>query len=145
MRRLEAWCHNLANVLVGGTGLVYACFLWFWEPTDPYAVVNHPWQPTVQHLHILLAPLLVFTAGVVWKGHALPRLREARRRASSGLALLTTLGPMVASGYLLQVSVDPDWRRAWSLLHVVSSLLWLLAWGVHLRRRRCRAAGGPAD
>ncbi len=140
MTRIEAWCHHLANLLVGGTGILYACFLWLVEPEDAYAVVNHPWQPAVQHLHVLFAPLLVFSAGVVWRGHVLPRLRTAGRPRSpgSGIALLGTLLPMVASGYLLQTAVDPDWRQAWSLIHLATSLLWLAAWLVHVLRRRQR-------
>jgi hypothetical protein len=26
------------------------------EPADEWAVVNHPWQPHLQHLHVLAAP-----------------------------------------------------------------------------------------
>ena len=42
-----------------------------------------PWQPAVQHLHVLAAPLLVFALGLIWKAHAWPgvRLRVAARRA----------------------------------------------------------------
>ena len=59
MTRLEAWFLHVATILVGGGGLVYAWMRYFVRPDDPFAVVNHPWQPDVQHLHVLAAPLLV--------------------------------------------------------------------------------------
>jgi thiosulfate reductase cytochrome b subunit len=38
---------------------------------------------------------------------------------------------MAASGYLLQVAVDPGWRQTWTWVHVASSLLWVMAFVVH--------------
>ncbi len=48
--------------------------------------------------------------------------------------------PMAASGYLLQVAVDPEWRRRWIVIHIVSSLLWVGALVVH----QVRALGSKA-
>ncbi len=45
------------------------------ESADEWAVVNHPWQPHVQHLHVLAAPLLVFACGLLWKNHVLEKMR----------------------------------------------------------------------
>ena len=47
MTRLEAWFLHVATILVGGGGLVYAWMRYFVRPDDPFAVVNHPWQPAV--------------------------------------------------------------------------------------------------
>ena len=74
MTRGEAWSLHLSNLLVGGTGVVYAWMRYVVEPTDPFAVVNHPQQPLVQHLHILVAPLLVFVSGVIFKHHVWARV-----------------------------------------------------------------------
>ena len=119
MTRLEAWFLHVATLLVGGGGLVYAWMRYLVRPDDPFAVVNHPWQPEVQHLHVLAAPLLVFAIGLIWKAHAWPgvRLRIAARRRS-GLALVATAAPMIASGYLLQTATDPSWRKAWLAIHL---------------------------
>ena len=34
---------------------------YFARSEDPFAIANHPWQPTLQHAHVLVAPLLVFS------------------------------------------------------------------------------------
>ena len=69
MSRSERLFLHVANGLVGGTGLVYAAMRYLMNPTDEWSVVNHPWQPHVQHLHVLVAPLLVFAAGLIWSRH----------------------------------------------------------------------------
>ena len=132
MSRLEALLLHLSTALVGGTGLVYAWMVYFAHPDDPYAVVNHPWQPHLQHLHVLVAPLLVFAAGLVWKRHIWAGVQsgtgESRR---TGLTLALSFVPMVASGYLLQTAVEPTWRRAWLIVHLTASALWLLGYLAH--------------
>ncbi len=136
---------HLATLAVGGTGVVYAFLRYALAPADPYAVVGHPLQPTVQHLHLLSAPLLVFAAGLVWRNHAWKHWRlgvAARRR--TGVVLLANLLPMVASGYLLQTAVSPGWRRAWVVLHLVSSGLWLIGYLAHLLSPRPGAKSGEA-
>lgn len=132
----ERWLLHGSNILVGGTGLLYGWMLYFLEPQDAFTVVNHPAQPTVQHLHVLTAPLLVFAVGVLWKEHAWKHVREGkRRRRKSGLFLIGIVAPMVVSGYLLQVSVDPLGRKIWMVVHVATSLIWILASLIHLRAR----------
>jgi len=122
---------HLVNLAVCGTGLVYAWMRYLAEPVDEWAIVNHPWQPLMQHLHVLSAPLLVFAVGVIWSVHAIAKLRNGRRGRASGLGLMALFLPMAASGYLLQVAVDPEWRRRWVVIHVISSLLWVGALVVH--------------
>ena len=134
MSRGQAIFLHLANLAVCGTGLVYAWMRYLVAPADEWAVVNHPWQPLVQHLHVLSAPLLVFAIGLIWSVHALAKLRNGRRSRTSGLGLMALFLPMAASGYLLQVAVDPGWRRTWIWVHVASSLLWVAAFAVHKMR-----------
>lgn len=132
MSRFEAWVMHLASALVGGTGLVYGWMLYLVHPADPYAVVNHPWQPHVQHLHILVAPLLVFAAGLIWQRHIWPHWRNGVRKGKkTGLSLALTLVPMVISGYLIQTAVDESWRKAWVAVHLVASGLWLAGYLAH--------------
>lgn len=141
MSRFEAWLLHAATALVGGTGLVYAWMRYLARPTDPYAVVNHPLQPLVQHLHIWLAPLLIFAVGVIWQSHVVQRWRrEVHRCRWSGVSLLLTVAPMVASGYLLQTAVSPAWRTAWLAVHLTTSGLWLAAYPAHLLQRARRGA-----
>ena len=62
--------------------------------------------------------------------------------------MVLTLVPMVASGYLIQTAMDGDWRKAWVVVHLVASGLWLAGYLVHqvpllwswLSRRRAGAA-----
>lgn len=148
MSRFEAWAVHVSSLLVAGTGLLYGFLRYFAESDDPYSIVNHPWQPLFQHLHILLAPLLVFAAGFIWREHVWKHWRQGvRGRRRSGVSMMLTVVPMVVSGYLIQTAVDPGWRTAWVVVHVATSLLWVGAYGGHLaapalarRRRRLAAA-----
>lgn len=147
MTRFQAWTMHLANLLVGGTGLVYAWMRYVLEPMDEFSVLHHPWEPHVQHLHLWTAPLLVFAAGLIWQDHIWKHFRKGVRSGrNSGLALLLTLVPMVVSGYLIQTAVDPTWRKVWIGIHLGASALWLLGYvghyAVELRRRSRRKRAG---
>jgi hypothetical protein len=127
MNQLERRIQFLANVLVGGTGVVYAAMRYLMQPADEWAVINHPWQPHVQHLHILVAPLLVFACGLVWRRHIAANWANSERRHFSGHGLVLMLIPMVVSGYLIQTTVTDGWRQAWIIVHLVASGAWLFA------------------
>jgi len=129
--RHRAFFVHLANLAVSGTGLVYAWMRYLAEPADEWAVVNHPWQPHLQHLHVLFAPLLVFAMGLIWSAHVVGKMKNGPANRSAGIGLTALFLPMAASGYLLQVSVDPGWRLTWMLVHVVASVLWMVAFVVH--------------
>ncbi|HEX2466421.1 MAG TPA: hypothetical protein VHR17_17500 [Thermoanaerobaculia bacterium] len=132
MSRFELWLIHLSTVLVGGTGLVYAWMLWAMESSDPYAVVNHAWQPAIQHLHVWTAPLLVFAAGMIWRAHVWEHwTRGVRARRRSGVGLVLTLAPMVVSGYLIQTAVGEGWRTAWVSIHIATSVMWLAGYLAH--------------
>jgi hypothetical protein len=138
LTRFEAWLVHVANLLVGGTGLVYAWFRYFAMPVDEFSAV-HPAQGLAQHAHVLAAPLLVFALGLVWRSHVWAGFRlgsPGRRR--SGVTLLALAAPMIASGYLLQVAVEPGWRNAWVVVHVAASALWLAGTLVHQLAPRVR-------
>lgn len=137
MSTFDRWLVGLANVLVGGTGLVYAWMRYLLKPVEEFAVVNHPWQPDVQHLHVLAAPLLVLGFGQLMHQHAWLAWRAgARHGKRSGLTMLATGLPMIFSGYLIQVATEESWRTIWVFMHVATSLLWLAGYGIHLIRHR---------
>ena len=128
----EKALHHVSNALVAGTGVVYAWMLYLLTPEDAFALVNHPWQPELQSLHILFAPLLVFAVGFSWQNHVWMRLRFGfPHKRRTGLAMLALFLPMVGSGYGLQVAVDDSFRTAWLWTHLVSSGLWVLVYIVH--------------
>lgn len=137
MSRSAAWSVHGSVALAGATGLVYGWMRYLAEPVDEWAIVNHPWEPNMKALHILLVPLLVFACGLLWRTHVWGRIQAGyphRRRTGILLALL--LAPMVVSGYALQVAVDESWRLAWIWLHGVTGCLWVLGYLVHQLRPR---------
>jgi len=143
MSRFEAWLAHVATILVGGTGLVYAWMRYVLQPLEPFAVVNHPLQPTVQHLHVLAAPLLVFVAGQIWYRHAWMHWKKGIRQGRrSGIGLALTLVPMVVSGYLIQTTVSEGWRTAWVVVHCAASALWLAG---YLGHQLVRQEGGRSS
>ena len=131
MSRSQRIFLHAANVAVCASGLVYAWMRYLAEPADEWAVVNHPWQPLLQHLHVLAAPLLVFAVGLIWSVHVLGKLKNGRANQAAGIGLMALFLPMVASGYLLQVAVAPGWRLTWIWIHVLSSLIWITAFVIH--------------
>lgn len=132
MTPLQRWVVHAANVLVGGTGLVYAWMAYLVKPASEWAVVNHPWQPQVQHLHVLAAPLLIFAIGLIWTSHVGRRWSaEGCEKRRTGTALALLFPAMAASGYLLQVSVNDRWRSAWTVVHVATSLIWVAGFTAH--------------
>ncbi len=137
----------LAVVSVGGSGLVLAWMVYLLPTPEAWSVVNHPAQPTVQHLHVLAAPLLVFAVGLIWTAHVGARwVDTSSRRRATGAALAVLFVLMAASAYLLQVAMDPGIRRLWSLLHTAASLGWLLCLGLHaVPRSRSHSPGARAS
>lgn len=132
MRAWERRLVGLSNLLVGGTGLVYGWMRYLLEPAEPWDVVNHPWQPQLQHLHVLFAPLLVFACGLIWREHVASRslLRPGPGRRS-GLLLVVGLVPMVFSGAAIQIATGPLERKVWVAVHLVASCLWMIATLAH--------------
>lgn len=145
MTRSEAWLVHASCALVGVTGVIYGWMRYFAEPADEFAVVNHPAQPLLQHLHVLVAPLLVFACGLVWRDHVWARIRSSfPLRRPTGLLLAALFAPMAASGYGLQVAVDDVWRRVWIVVHVATSVLWIGGYLVHqLSPRGTRPGARP--
>ena len=133
MTRAEAWLHHAANLLVGGSGLVYGWMLYcIPEDLESYSNTNHPLQPEAHGLHVLSAPLIVLAIGMIWRAHVWRRFQsdyQPRRRTGTSLMLLCL--PMVASGYLLQVTAHETWHSVWVWIHGVSSCLWILTYLVH--------------
>ncbi len=130
VRRLLA----LASWLAGGTGVAYGALRYLWPKEDPFAVVNHPWQPHLQHLHVMVVPLAVFALGAMWVSHVRPArvLPEARR--ASGAVAWWLAAVMVASGVLIQVLVHREARAVAGWVHTAASLAFLTLLLLHLRQ-----------
>ena len=144
MTRFERWAVWSTSVATFVTGVIYLWMKYLMVSDDPLAVVNHPWQPAVLKVHILVAPLLVFSIGLVtlrhvWR-HLRLKMREGRR---SGLLTLVVLGPMIVSGYLIQTMTEEGWLRGMAIVHIGLSLVYgvaLLAHQFAAGGRKARAA-----
>jgi uncharacterized membrane protein YjfL (UPF0719 family) len=124
--------------------------------TDPFSVLGHPWQPHALAVHVLVGPVVVFAIGLIMRQHIIERLKNGKRSQGrlSGLMTIGLAAPMVASGYLLQVSTAQEWRRVLGWAHLATGMLFALLFGAHLlaaalRQRAAepdrRAAAGPAS
>jgi hypothetical protein len=120
--RWAVWTTSIATFL---TGVIYIWMKYLIGNDDPFAVVNHPWQPFVLKLHILVAPLLIFAVGMValrhvWR-HLKSKVREGRR---TGLITGVVLVPMILTGYLIQVFTDQSWLVAMAVSHIALGLIY---------------------
>lgn len=148
MSRGLAWSIHLATGALSVTGLVWAWMRYMLEPVDEFSIVHHSAEPEMRIGHLLAAPLALFLWGLVWRSHVWARWRvgvQPRRR--TGFLLMVLVLPMVASGYLLQVTDAESWRLVWTWLHATTGTAFALLYLVHqfgprLVRRDLRRAAG---
>lgn len=132
LTRSQTYFMHVAVVLATITGAVYAWMKYFVETDDPFAVVNHPWQPTLLHLHILVVPLLVYGLGWIASSHIGPKYRSRTRIARrSGIIMMALAGIMVFSGYLLQVFTSELALELSVVTHWISSAVFVIGYLVH--------------
>jgi hypothetical protein len=102
-----------ATAAVATTGLVYG-FMAYCLPESPMDVVNHPWQPTMLHLHVLAAPMWLVVLGAVWYAHVLPSVRSLWKvtHVATSLAWLLVLAAHVLSRLPRGADAEPPARRS---------------------------------
>ena len=127
--------------LMAMTGVAFAAMKYWMKSDDPFAVVNHPWQPHMLSAHVLVGPLAVFAFGWMFAGHVWPALVNKAPNRASGIASMLLIIPMVLTGYLLQVSTEEATRHALAVGHWISSGLFVVVYVAHLIPRRGRADG----
>jgi hypothetical protein len=126
---------NASVALMTITGVVFAVMKYWMKSDDPFAVVNHPWQPHMLSAHVLFAPLAVFAFGWTFASHTLPKLAKGAPNRASGIWNIALIVLMVASGYLLQISTGDATRHAFAIAHWIASGLFLLGYAAHLSSR----------
>jgi hypothetical protein len=144
MTSLERWSLHLSALCTAGTGLLEGWLKGYGERMGEFGPEAHPWLGTAQHLHVLVAPILVFTLGMMVRGHLWTRLRGGSEGRRTGLSAALLIAPMIFSGYGLQVSALPLWRSALGWTHGISAAAFLLAYFGHLAFRRSRKEGRSA-
>jgi len=132
MTPMERGSLYLSALAMAVTGLGFGWFKYFHQRLGEFGTEPYASQGLLRHAHILIGPVLVFTLGLVIRGHVQPTLKSGtRKRRGSGLLVVAILAPMVLSGYGVQVCVDPLWRNALAWLHGLSSLAFLLGFSIH--------------
>ncbi len=129
----EKWAFNLLHAAVAVTGTAYFCMKYLVTPTDPFAVVNHPWQPSMLAWHIVAAPFLVVFFGMLFRTHTLRKLVSASpRNRRSGWTSLIGFSVMALTGYLIQVTASLAWITAWIWIHVAASAVFVVGYTTHM-------------
>ena len=132
MTRWETWLSHLSVGAVTASGVAYLWMKYFVENDDPFAVVNHPWQPAMLSLHNLVAPVVLFVLGLIVSSHVRKKLAGgSRANRRSGLIALVCFPLMAVSGYVLQISVREWIVQAALVLHLASSAVFVLGYLVH--------------
>lgn len=133
MKRWERWSFNALNVAVAVTGIAYFCMKYLLATDDPFAVVNHTWQPSMLSLHVVTAPLLILFFGIVFRGHTLKKLKSSYQPdRRTGWVSLLSFSAMALSGYLLQVTSNLAWLGPLVVAHVATGVVFLVGYSTHL-------------
>ena len=129
----EQWAFNLLHGVVTVTGGLYFYMKYVLTSTDPFAVINHPWQPAMLSVHLLAAPFFIAFFGMLFRSHTLRKLvspNPGNRR--TGWTSLISFSTMALTGYLLQVVSSPIWLTGLVWAHVSTSLIFVAGYSVHL-------------
>lgn len=133
MRRWERWSFNVLAMATSTTGFAYLWMKYFVQSTDPFAVVNHPWQAPTLALHVVAAPIFILFFGIVFNSHIMKKLRATQLpNRRSGYASLATFFLMLASAYLLQVSSSERWLQTLVIVHIASGAVFTIVFVSHL-------------
>lgn len=129
----ERWAFNALHAVVAATGAAYLYMKLVLTTDDPFALVNHPWQPAMLSIHVVAAPFFIVFFGMLFRSHTLRKLLSPSRfNRRSGWTSLLGFAVMAVSGYLVQVAPTPALVDASVWVHVLSSLLFVIGYGVHL-------------
>jgi hypothetical protein len=143
LNRFESRLQHFSNVLAITSGVLFAgtkYFPTYFSPShvvDEYSRAQSPIEPWMHDAHVLVVPLLIFACGLIWRSHIVPKwngMRASRRKVPkllTGLALLIVALPMIATGYLIQVSVSETVRWTFVVIHLATSAIWTLAYAKH--------------
>jgi hypothetical protein len=121
-----------SSVVTGVTGVAYWWMKNMMQPVAEWAVINHPLQPWMLKAHIVAAPVLIFAVGLIAAQHIWKHFHtSAGMGRRSGLITMYVLGPMVLSGYLIQVVTHSGLLSTLGWLHVGTGTLYLLGMVAH--------------
>lgn len=132
MSRAQVLLLQLSLLGMTVSGLAFAWMKYFMKSDDPFAVVNHPWQPYLLDAHVLIGPAAVFAIGWIFGNHIWPAYRGGAPNRASGILSMLFIVPMTVSGYLMQVAVADATRKAFAVSHWISVGLFLVGYLAHV-------------
>ena len=150
MSRWEAWTFHILTFVVSAGGAAYFWMKYLLKHDDPFSLVNQPWQPAMLKAHILAAPLLILSLGMMVSSHICKKLKNKNSKSNriSGILCLASFAPMAASGYLLQVVTSSTLTRALVIVHLATGGIFVGAYLAHqvvnlwLQRSKSKQEGG---
>ena len=144
MTRFEKWSVWVTSVLTAITGIGYFWCKYLLHSDDPFAVVNSPLEPWFLKAHVLVSPLLVFAVGAITLKHVWRHFRTgARLGRRSGIVTALVAGPMVATGYLIQVVTGKGWLEALAIAHIAASFVYVFGLLFHQTFVHRKTTGSP--
>lgn len=132
MKTWEKYSFGILTAILAITGAVYFWMKFMMTTDDPFAVVNHPWQPLMLQLHILGTPAFLVVFGIIFNSHIGRKIGKKIPNRKSGLLSLITLGVMTVSGYLLQVVTAENLHQVALVAHIASGVVFTGAYVTHL-------------
>lgn len=146
MTPFERWSVWLTTAGTLVTGVAYWWMKDVMTGTDPWSVINHPLQPWMLKAHILIAPLMVFSVGLITSRHIWRHYRMGVGKGrKTGLASALTFGVVVISGYLLQVLTAETLLRALGWLHLGLGVVYSVSVAAHWPATRGRPVKRTED
>jgi hypothetical protein len=144
MTRFEKWSVWVTSALTALTGTGYFWCKYLLHTDDPFAVVNGPLEPWFLKAHVLVSPLLVFAVGAITLKHVWRHFRTGIRGGRrSGIITALVAGPMIASGYLIQVITGAGWLQAMAITHIAASFVYVFGLLLHQTLVRRMTSGSP--
>jgi hypothetical protein len=131
------------------SGVLYIGIRTFVEPAEPWAIVNHPLEPWALKAHILTAPLMLFSVGLITARHIIRSLKSKLPTGrQSGMVITVLFGPLALTGYVLQTVISPLVTSVLSWIHLILGLICAVSLAIHWRvfqgrRLRRRPASLP--
>lgn len=131
------------------SGVLYIGIRTFVEPAEPWAIVNHPLEPWALKAHILTAPLMLFSVGLITARHIIRSLKSKLPTGrQSGMVITVLFGPLALTGYVLQTVISPLVTSILSWVHLILGLICAVSLAIHWRvfqgrRLRRRPASLP--
>lgn len=132
MTRWQKYVFSTLAAVITITGVAYFWMKYMMTTDDPFAVINHPWQPAMLKLHVLAAPAFLVAFGVIFNAHVTGRIGKPLPNRRSGLLSLVMVAIMTASGYLLQVFTGDRASQICLIAHLASGGLFAIAYVTHL-------------